>query len=396
MTDILEGVLILDLSRYIAGPFGSTLLADMGAEVIRVENCGGEEDRKLGPMISADDSTMFAAINRNKKGITLNLRSPKGQEILRKLVARSDVLLENFSPQAKEMLNLTYPELKKVNPSLIVVSVSGFGLYGPLTHRVCFDSVAQAMSGLISITGPADGDPVKNGISVVDYCTSLYAALGIMLALYHREKTGIGQAIDLSLFDVAVALMTGYGFLAEYKLWDRIHSPAGLHPFYTYGNGFPAKDGWIFISVASNPIWKRLCKVIGREDFISDHRFQSDYERFENRYAIDPIVEEWVSHRTVEEASKLLDEARVPYAPINTVADLFTNPQVKARDSFISIEQGDIKEFPVPGITLKFSETPGGIKRAAPSIGGDNEAVYGKLLGLGLEELNLLKEEGVI
>lgn len=396
MEKVLAGIRILDFSSWFAGPYASTLLADMGAEVIKIERPGGNEERTFGPFAPNDESMLTMITLRNKKGITLNLRSQKGKEILQGLVPCSDVVLHSFTIGSEEAKILSYESLEKINPAIILVTVSGFGSTGPYAERPCFDTIAQALSGAMSYTGFPDGPPVRSGVAWVDFSTGAHAALGIMLALYHRLLTGKGQKIDLALLDVAVSCVAGLAVAAEYKVSGFVRQQLGNHSYYTFTDCFQAKDGWVMLGATTNPIWRRFLKAIGREDLKDDPRFKDDRSRFQNRELIQPIAREWVGKRTVEEVVQQLSRARVPCGQVNDVAQMVNDPQVKARETLVEIEYPGVGHVPLPGVVIKMNETPGTVERHAPKIGENNQEVYSELLGLTPEELSRLEAEGVI
>lgn len=393
MSKILEGIKVLDLSRYISGPYCAKVLGDMGADVIRVEDVGGSDDRFIGPFAPNGEALMAIGLNCNKRGITLNLRSHKGREILEKLVKWADVLVENFSVPAKERLGLTYPELKKINEDLILICLSGYGCSGPLREYLSFDSIAQAESGIMSVTGYPSAPPTR-GISLIDFSSGLYGAFAAALALYHRERTTIAQMADISLFDTALSLSTSYGLIPEYKILGNIRQPIGLRTYYCYANGFRAKNGWVYISTASDGIWKRFCKVLGREDWLDMPELKDDQNRFLNHHLIDPTVEKWVSEHSADEVVDILRKAGVPGGRINTPAEVITHPQVEEREMIVEMEYPEVGKFPFAGVVPKFSETPGEIQRRTPKVGEHNEEVYTQILGYNLAEFQELKEAG--
>ncbi len=394
---VLEGIRVLDLSRYVAGPYCGALLADMGAEVIKIERPGGGDERMVGPFApNGEAMSFYMNLSRNKKGITLNLMGEKGREILRELVKRSDVVLENFTPAAAEAMGLDYQSLKELNPGIILVSVSGFGKYGPYSQRTCFDSIAQAMSGAMSYTGFPDGPPMRAAVPYVDFSAATNAALGTMFALFHRQRTGVGQMVDVALLDTAVAFVAGMGVAAEYQVLGQVRGPIGNHSFYNATDCFRAKDGWVMVSIIGNSLWRRFLGVIGREELASDPRFKDDMSRYQNRALINPIVSQWMAEKTVDEVIRLLEEARVPCGPVNTIAEVVADPQVKAREMLVDVEYPDVGEVPVGGVVIKLSETPGKIRKRGPRVGENNDEVYRGLLGLSPEELERLKAEGVI
>ena len=397
MEMILDGVRMLDFSRYGAGPYCGMILADMGAEVIRVEKLGGEEDRKLGPFAPNGVSIPFTIIlGRNKKGITLNMRKEKGKGILKKLIKHCDVVLHNFTAGAEEASLLSYDSLKEVNPAIIVASLSGFGNTGPYTQRPSFDSVAQAMSGAMSYTGFPGNPPTRGAPAYIDFGTGTYAALSIVLALYHRQRTGKGQGVDLALLDTAVSFVASIGCPAEVKLLDFVRSQIGNHSYYNLSDLFKTRDGWVMVSVIGTPLFKRLSKMIGREELGNDPRFADDMARFQNRHLLDPVIAQWMEQRTSEEVMRLLEEARVPCGQVNNMAEMMADPQVKAREMVVDVEYPEVGKVPLPGIVPKFSQTPGRIQRRAPMVGEHNSEIFCGLLGLSTEELSRLEAEGII
>jgi CoA:oxalate CoA-transferase len=396
MEKVLTGIRILDFSSWFAGPYASTLLADMGAEVIKVERPGGTDERAFGPFTPNGESMLTMVTLRNKKGITLNLRGEKGKEILQGLVQCSDVVLHSFTIGSEEAKILSYESLEKINPAIILLTVSGFGSTGPYAERPCFDTIAQALSGAMSYTGFPDGPPIRSGVAWVDFSTGTHAALGIMLALYHRLLTGKGQKIDLALLDVAVSCVAGLAVAAEYKVSGFIRQPLGNHSYYTFTDCFQAKDGWVMVGATTNPIWRRFLRAIGREDLRDDPRFKDDRSRFQNRELIQPIAREWISKRTVEEVVQQLTRARVPCGPVSNVAQMVNDPQVKAREMLVDVEYSGVGQVPLPGVAIKMSETPGTVERRAPEVGENNVEVYGDLLGLTPEDLSRFEAEGVI
>ncbi len=397
MQKVLEGIRVLDLSRVLSGPYCSSQLADMGAEVIKVEQPGGWDDRSLGPFAANGQSIAYSMMgSRNKKGITLDIRSKKGREIFRELVKVSDVVLENFSPTGREIMGLSYPALKEINPAIILVSISGFGQYGPYRHKLSFDPAAQAASGAMAYTGFPGGPPTRAQVGYVDFGAGLHAALGTMFALYHRERTGIGQSVDVSLFDVAVGFTGGLGGPAEYKLNNVLRPQIGNHSYHNFSNCFATKDGWIVISVISNGLWSRFLEAVDMKHLLGDARFESDEARYQNRELFEPLVAEWMAPRTTLEVEQLMDKARVPCGRVNTVADLLHDPQVLAREMLVDLEHPGLGTVPVPGVVVKLSETPGKIEHRGPTIGEHNEEVYCGLLGLTSEQLGSLRAEDVI
>ena len=394
---VLEGIRVLDFSRYVAGAYCGLLLADMGAEVIRVERPGGEADRELGPFAPNGESIVYGILMaRNKKGITLNTRSEKGREILRELVKRADIVVENYGVEGKKIMGLEYESLSEINPNIILVSISGFGSFGPYATKLCFDAVAQGMSGGMSYTGFPGNPPTRASVAHVDFGSAIYGALGAMFALYHRERTGKGQMVDVALFDAAVSFVAGMGVAAEYKLLHHKRPQIGNNSFYNFSNTYKARDGWLFIYTLGNSIWKRLVKAIDREDLAQDPRFKTDMTRWQNRDVLDPIISEWVSRHSVSEVIGLLEEARVPCGPVNDISAVVDDPHVRARKAIEDVDFPGVGPVPLSGIVAKLSKTPGKIEKRASLVGEHNEEIYCQFLNFSTEELQHLKEKGVV
>jgi len=393
----LEGIRVLDLSRFQSGPVCGMLLGDMGAEVIRVEEPEGAGDRSWGLLGPDGETLSYKIVGRSRKGVSLRLSTEEGMEIFRELVKHSDVILHNFTPGTGLAEKLSYERLQEINPRVIVAAISGFGQNGPDAELVCFDHNAQARSGGMILTGFPGDPPLKTTITYNDISAGQCAALGIVLALYHRERTGLGQAVDVSLFDMAVFATQCMGALLLYQVYGEIRKQVANRGFHSYIGIFKAKDGWVLITGTTNPIWKRLTKAIGREDMASDPKFaKNDMVRFDNADLIDRVLKEWVAQRTVDEVINILQKARVPCARVNTVDKLFQDKQVEARQMIEGITYPELGNLPVPGIPLKLSLTPGCISAPAPKVGEHNEEIYGGLLGFSLKKISKLKQEGVI
>jgi len=393
---VLKGIRVLDFSRWFAGPYAGTLLSEMGAEVIRIERPGGEEERRFGPFAPNGESMLTIVTSRNRKGISLNLASEKGREMALQMVAKADVVLHCYVTGTEEDRLLSFESLKAIKPSIIVAKVSGFGSNGPYAQRPCFDTIAQALSGSMSYTGFPGTAPTRAGYAWVDFSTGCHTALGIMYALYHREKTGEGQMIDVALMDVAVSCVAGLAVAAEYTLLGMIRQQLGNHSYYNFTDCFATKDGHLMIGCASNPIWRRFLRALGREELKEDPRFKDDLSRWMNRSFIQEIVNEWIKDKTVEEAEQILTKARVPCARVNNVAQMVEDPQVAAREMLLYKDCPGIGSIPMPGVVVKLSETPGSMEMRGPRVGEHNQEVYGSLLGLSAQQLSELAAEGVI
>ena len=396
MAGPLAEVRVLELGRFVACPYSGMLLADLGAEVIRVERSTGNEDRFVGLQGPSGYTYSFVNQNRNKKGISLNFeRNDKAREILNELVKRSDVVTENFSPAAAEAMVITYDYFKAVKPDIIFAHVSAFGPTGPYSHRLGFDMIAKAMSGSMTISGPP-GDPCRDQVFYIDYSTACLTALGVLAALYHRQITGQGQMIDTALLQTAVTYMsltisaweTGKIFQEQVSNRTCWIGPSDL---------FRTKDGkWLFLAIITNTIWRRFCRFIGREDLATDLRFQSDLARWEHRHILDPVVSEWVASQTAEEVIAAAEKIPIPCGICYNQTEVAHDPHIKALEMLAQVPCPDGSKATVTGIPLKMSGTPLKIERSFPAIGEHNEEIYCGLLGYSLENLARLKAEGVI
>ena len=392
----LDNIRVLDLSRFLAGPLCGMLLADAGATVIRIEPPGGGEDRKWALLGPDGENLPFKIFARSKKGITLQLRTQRGRAIFRELVRRSDVVLHNFPPGTGTAEELAYIRLKEINPRIIAATVTGYGLSGPKAAEVGLDFAIQAASGSMVLNGLPGGPPLKTTVPYIDCCAGTTCALGILLALYHREKTGVGQAVDTSLFDIGFFLTQALGTLMLYKVYDEQREHLGNFGFSTYMSCVRAKDGFVMVVPSTDPMWARFVKAIDREDMIADPRFKSDMERWRNTAHIEPIVQEWGSQRTVNEIVDVMREARVACAPVNRIEQLLHDQQVAAREMIAWTDFPGLGAIPLPGIPVKLSLTPGSITARAPRIGEHNEEIYRGLLGMESEEFEGLRREGII
>ena len=397
MKRALEGIRVLDLGSYIAAPYCCMLLADHGAEVIRVEPPNGKVDREVGPFSPDGQPITFGlTIQRNKKNITLNLKSEAGRRLLGDLVKEVDILVHNFPKGSEEAEVLDYDRLRGTNPALIVVAISGFGQNGPYAERPCFDAIAQAMSGSMSFTGYPGTPPLRAALPYVDFNTAARAALGAMMAFHERNTSGQGQLVDVALFDVAFSITGTVGCAAEYQLLGEVRKPVGNGGFYAYCCSGRANDGYVMINVIGNSMWRRMCRVMGREDLIEDPRFKDNLSRYRNYVAIDVILGDWIKDKTVAEAMEILDNAGIPCGPVNDVPASLNVPQIEAREMLVELDYPGAGKVPVPGVTIKLSRTPGKVAKRASFLGEDNEDVYGGLLGYGPDDLTRLKQEKAI
>jgi CoA:oxalate CoA-transferase len=397
MTRVLEDVRVLDFGRVVASAFCGTLLADMGADVIKIERPGGEFDRSLGPLTPDGKAMVYELITpRNKKSITLNTRKEKGIKILDELVKQSSIVISGFTPEGNRRMGLDYNRLKQVNPGIIQVAISGYGQNGPYRNRPAFDAIAQAESGGMSYSGFPGNPPTRAALPYVDFSTSIMGAYGAMLALRHLEKTGEGQLVDVAMMDTAFTFVAGTGVLAESTLLNRVRPQIGNNSYYNYTDAFQAKDGWVVISSIGNDIWKRFVRVMDCPDILDDPRFADDDGRYRYRDLIQPVVSEWVARHPVSQILEVLEENRVPCGRVNDVPDLVDHPQLAAREMIVNQDYPNTGTVPAPGIPIKLSKTPGSIETNAPALGEHNTEIYGDLLNYSSAELEEMRREGLI
>lgn len=397
----LSDIRVIDLSHVVAGPYCTMLLADLGAEVIKIENpIKPDLSREIGPLIIDSEgrnySARFLGLNRNKKAITLNLKHPKGKVILKDLVKLCDVLVENFSPGVMEKLGLGYKVLCELNPKLVYAAISGFGHLEPtpFQDRPSFDIIAQAMGGLMEMTGDPEGAPVRTGVSVGDYYPSLMAAFAIMVALHARTNTGRGQMVDVAMYDSIVSLTEA--FVADYSLTKEAKTRMGNVLNAPYGI-FMAKDGYMVIAALSQDMWERLCHVMGKPEYINDPRLRTFSDRRENfQECFAPILKEWIWQQEKNEVINLLLKNKIPAAPVNTIKDLFECPHLAARGMLTPVPHPALGSFLLSGIPFKLSEMSARPHNSPPDLGQNNPEILGNLLGYSESDLGKLREDGVI
>lgn len=395
MRHALEGIKLIDLTRVLAGPYATMLLADFGAEIIKIEvPKTGDDSRAFGPYVNGE-SAYFMSINRNKKSITLNLKTEEGKDILKKLVMQADVLVENFRPGTMEKLGLGYDVLKEINPKLIYAASSGYGHTGPYSQKPAYDAVVQAMGGIMSITGQVGGKPTRVGTSIGDIAAGLFTAIGILTALNYRHETGIGQKVDVAMLDCQVAMLENA--IARYTSTGDLPKPGGnKHPSIVPFESFGTNDGDIMVAAGNDNLFQKLCAALNLEDAANDARFASNPLRNENYEALKPMLDKAFAEKSIDEWRVILDEAGVPNSPINTIDRVVEHPQVIARDMVQTVKHkvaGDVK---MPGVAVKLSETPGMIETAAPLLGEHNEEILKAYLNMSDQDINSLKEKGVI
>ena len=393
---LLEGIVVLDLTRVLAGPYCGTLIADMGATVIKVENpIGGDDSRSMGPFINGN-SVYYANFNRSKLGCTLNLKTFEGKEIFKELVKKADIIIENYRPGTMEKLGLGYDELKKVNPAIIYGAVSGFGHTGPLSKRAGYDIIGQAMGGLMSTTGWPGGPATRSGTPLGDVLGGLNLAIGILAALVNREKTGLGEKVDVALVDSVASAMENITMI--YQATGRIPQRIGNRYESTYPyDSFPANDGDVIIAAGNNKLFSILCEIMEQPELKNDSRFLDVKSRVANHDDLFEIVSTWTKKYSVEEIDKKLNDAGCPASIVNTIDRLVVDRQIAgAREMFPEIKQPGIGKLQITACPQKLTRTRSFPRKAAPLLGEDNIDIYGKLLGFDENKIKELKEKGII
>ncbi|MBI3326183.1 MAG: CoA transferase [Nitrospinae bacterium] len=399
----LEGLVVLDLTRVYAGPYCSLVLADMGADVIKIERPGvGDDVRHIPPWFEGkpglENSAYFFFVNRNKKGITLDIQHRKGQEILQAMVKQADVLLENYSPRVMRGLGLGYDVLSHINPRLIYCSICGYGHTGPYSNRPAYDIIAQSTGGIASLTGHPDGPPTRVGTSLGDVNAGIHAAFGIMCAAFAREKTGEGQWVDISQQDCIFAVLEAA--VVTYTLTGHMPGRMGSrHPNVSPYDIFPCKNGYVCYAGYKQEHWSRTCAYFVHPELPHDPRIDTVSKRVDSEnYAtlIRPIIEGWFATYTREELARIGEELQVPLAPVLDVADCVNDPQLNAREMIVEVDHPVMGRVKLSGNPVKLSTTPGGIERAAPLLGQHNQEVYQRFLGYTPGDLQQLQVEGVI
>lgn len=395
MAGPLYGIKVIDISRTLAGPYCSMILADLGADVIKVEQPEtGDETRGFTPPTWGGESCYYMSLNRNKRGITLNLKTEEGREVLRKLVAKSDVLVENFRTGTMEKFGIGYDVLKEINPRLVYCSVSGFGRTGPMKDDAAYDLLMQGFAGLMSVTGEAGRPPVKVGFSIADLATGLFAAVAVEAALYQRNFTGKGQAVETSLLETLVSLQTylAIGYLATGKVPQPLGS---AHPSVAPYQVFEVKDGYVIIAVPNENLWSKMCDALGLDEIKNDPRFADNSQRVINREELVKVLNAFTRRYKANEIIEILTKAGVPCGPINSIDKVLTHPQVLNREMVVEVEHPTIGLIKLLGIPMKFSETQGSVYMAPPLLGQHNLEVAQEL-GYSEEDVAGFRAKGVM
>ena len=402
MAGPLSNIRVLDLTRVLAGPWATQMLADFGAEVIKIEKPGeGDDTRGWGPPFikngdgSEGDAAYFLSANRGKTSVCIDMASPGGQKLIRDLAVKSDVVIENFKVGGLKKYSLDYASLKTVNPKLIYCSITGFGQDGPYASRAGYDFMIQGMAGSMSITGEPDGPPMKSGVAYADIFTGLHAVIGITAALFHRERTGVGQFLDLALLDSQVAVLANQA--SNYLVGGKVPGRLGnAHPNIVPYQTFETVDGHIIMAVGNDRQFTEFCTIIGVPELAGDERFKTNRARVENRAQLETLLKLPMKTRTTSRWVEAFEAAAVPCGPINTIAQMFEDPQVLARGLQIGLTRGDGVQIPGVANPIRFSETPVEYGRAPPKLGDGTERVLADVLGLTEIQIANLKISGAI
>lgn len=391
----LEGISVLELGTMVAGPFCGRMLADFGADVIKVEIAAGDPVRSMGKRVEGK-SLYAASIFRNKRMVSIDLRTEKGRDLVRAFVKKVDVLIENFRPGTMERWGLGYEDLSALNPHLVMVRISGFGQTGPYSQRAGYGIIGESMSGLRHLTGDADRPPSRVAVSLTDYITGLHAAYGAVMALYKRKETGKGQCIDAALYEGAFNFMEPYVPAFE-KLGFVANRTGSRLPDNAPNNLYTTRDGrHIHVAAVSAPTWQRLMTAIGRADVLEDPRFATFTDRAAQEDEIDVIIGEWAAGKDLEEADAILQEAGVPASRIYTMADVYADPHYAARGMLVDVPDDDLGNVRLANVVPKLSDTPGGIGKAGGQVGVDTRSVLAGFLGMSETAISALEADGVI
>ncbi|MBI1875376.1 MAG: CoA transferase [Acidobacteria bacterium] len=400
MTDLrrgpLVGVTVLDLTRVLSGPYCTMLLADMGARVIKVEQPGkGDDTRAWGPPFLDGESAYFLSINRNKESVTLDFKPPEGRLVLERLVAAADVLVENFRPGTLDRVGFGYEQLAARFPRLVYCSVSGFGHTGPRRDRAGYDAVIQAEGGLMSITGGADGPPYRLGVAIADIVAGMFAAQGISLALFHRERAGRGQHVDVGMLDSVAALLT-YQASIFFATGSSPTRMGNRHPTIVPYETFPAQNGEFVLAVGNDDLWRRFCRTVDREDLATDPRFGTNQDRVGAYDELRRILTGLFSTRTREAWIELLTAAGIPCGSVREVADVLNDPHLMAREMVREVLHPTAGAVKVLGTPVKLSGSPGRVHSSPPLLGQHTDQVLTRDLGFSPQDVERLRAQGVI
>ena len=394
MPQPLENIKVVDLTRTLAGPFCTQNLADMGADVVKIEEPNDGDETRKWPPIWNGESTQFLSFNRNKRSLSVNLKSDEGLAIVKKLAAGADIMIESFRAGTLARFGLGYDDIKAVNPDIIYCTISGYGRTGPMASKPGYDLIIQAYSGLMHLTGEPDGAPQRVGFSLVDLFTGMLAFGSIVTALYHRDQTGEGQLIDAALLDGQVAAMS-YHATGYIGTGVEPHRLGSGHPSLVPYQSFPASDGYFILGVANPNLWERFCHAIGHPELKDDPKFATNPDRVAHRAEMIDLLNGIFATNTVAHWVKVIDDAGVPVGPINKTSDVVADAQVKARDMFLPIDHPNVPDLRVPNSPIKLQGTPARLRRPPPLLGQHNDEVLAEL-GYAADAIAVLKNAGVI
>ena len=389
----LEGLKVVDLTTALNGPFCTMILADYGADVLKIEPPSGEQCRSWGPLDEkSGERGFYNYVNRNKKGATLNLKSEEGLQMFYELVKDADILVENFRGGVTKKLKIDYETIRQINPKIIYASGSGFGQYGPITHRPCYDIVAQAMGGMVNLTGFKETDPVKVGPSVADHVAGIYLAVGTLLALHHRDVTGQGQQVDVSMFDTIFSLLENA--LVNYTVGGFIPERNGnVDPSISPFDIYKCKDGFVALGVGNDKLFNTFCHTIGHEELLADPRFKTNDDRCNNYIPdLQNLIRDWCKDYTKKEIEDIMDKAGIPCGPVLNVKEAIEHPHIQAREMMVHCEHPTAGDQYFQGCVIKLTETPGSVDFPSPLLGQHNAEIF----GLTEEQVREYKEKGVM
>lgn len=391
----LGDLLVLDLTRILSGPFATMTLADLGADVIKIEQPGtGDDTRQWGPPFQGGEAAYFLSVNRNKRSLAVDLKTAEGLQIVQELARRADVVVENFRPGTAARLGLGYEDLSRENPGLVYASISGYGQTGPDAERAGYDAIAQARSGIMSVTGEPDGPPVRVGVSSADLVAGMWASIGILAALHEKQRTGSGQWVDISLLDGSVSWLTyvSSGYFASGEIPKRYGS---AHPTIAPYQAFPTADGFVMVAVGNDSLWRKYAAAIGRQDLAEDERFATNPSRVAWRETLVPLLEQAMRTRTTAEWVAALDESGVPVGPIQTVDEALRDPQVLARNMVSELVHPTAGPMKVVGCPVRLTRTPPSVRTAPPLLGQETDEILGEL-GFNAERIRALHTSGAV
>jgi crotonobetainyl-CoA:carnitine CoA-transferase CaiB-like acyl-CoA transferase len=391
----LDGIRVLDLSRILAGPYCTMLLSDFGAEIVKIENPDkGDDTRAYGPPFVDGESVYFMSVNRGKKSLTLNLKSPEGREILTKLIQRSDVLVENFRRDFLRSIGFGYDDVVKLNPRIVYASITGYGHTGPWADRPGYDLAVQGQGGIMSLTGDPNGPPYKTGTSLADITAGIYATLGILLALQARQRTGRGQKVDISLLDGQVSFLT-YQAGIYFGTGKSPTRKGNQHPTIVPYETFKAKDRYFNLAVGNDRLWQQFCDLIARPDLKSHEKFATNPQRVRNHDELFPVLQKVFAEKTADEWLALFEDNGIPCGAIYSVAEVLEHPQVRAREMVVERPHPKLGKVKLTGVPVKLSETPGEATTAPPVLGQHTGEVLGEL-GYSADRMSELRKNKVI